>query len=326
MKYSNTQGIPLPLAVWLADDDYDFVGGYKKISVTSLIKPTRRFILAGRVPMEERKYDVSDFIASRMGHAFHNAIEYSWIANYRSALERLGYPQKVIERIRINPELDPDTGEPREANILPVYLERRGERMIEDYTISGKFDMVIEGQLFDTKSTSVWSYILGKKDDDYIKQGSIYRWIFPKLITADTIEIQHIFTDYSRAQSRTQKNYPPSRMMNNTYNLIPLDETEGLIRAKTQEINKFWGAPDNEIPYCTDEELWRSAPKYKYYADPNKTDGKSTKNFDDLSEANKFRAEKGKGIVLTIPGQVKACTYCPAFPICKQKDNYDITD
>lgn len=321
MKFSNTQGIPLPLAVWLASDDYDFVGGYKKISATSLIKPTRRFILAGRVPLEERSYDIADFIALRMGHAFHNAIEYSWISNYPQALDSLGYPQKAIEKVRINPK--PDERGVMEPGIIPVYIEQRGERKADDYTISGKFDMAIEGQLYDTKSTSVWSYILGRNDDDYIKQGSIYRWIFPEIITADTIEIQHIFTDYSKGMARSQKNYPPSRLMNNSYKLIPLDETEAFIKAKTREIDKFWKAPDDEIPYCTDEELWRSAPKYKYYSDPNKTDGRSTRNFDDLSEANKFKAEKGKGIVLTVPGQVKACSYCPAFPVCKQKDMYD---
>lgn len=35
--------------------------------------------------------------------------------------------------------------------------------------------------------------------------------------------------------------------------------------------------PDEEIPECTDEELWRSPTKYKYYSDPNKTSGRSTK-------------------------------------------------
>ena len=31
---------------------------------------------------------------------------------------------------------------------------------------------------------------------------------------------------------------------------------------------------------------------------------------------------EGKGIVKEIPGEVKACSYCPAFNACKQKDHY----
>jgi len=31
-------------------------------------------------------------------------------------------------------------------------------------------------------------------------------------------------------------------------------------------------------------------------------------------------ADGGVGIVVEKPGQVLACKYCPAFPICSQKD------
>lgn len=318
MLFSNNNNVPLPLAVWLAADDYDFIGGKNKISATSLIKPTRRFILGGRVPVAERDLDVSDFIASRMGHAFHDSIESAWKNHYKTSLKKLGYPDHVIEAVRINP--DPLNQEP---NTIPVYLEQRSEREVNDFTISGKFDMAIEGELYDTKSTSVYSYILGSKDQDYIKQGSIYRWIDRERLTGDHIHIQHIFTDYSRAAAKTQKNYPPSRLVNTTYELMSLSDTEDFIIQRTNEIKKYWKSPDEEIPYCTDEELWRSAPKYKYFSDPSKLDGRSTKNFDDLAEANKHRAEKGKGVVITELGKVKACSYCPAFKICKQKDNYD---
>ncbi len=54
-----------------------------------------------------------------------------------------------------------------------------------------------------------------------------------------------------------------------------------------------------------------------------KTDGRSTKNFSNIHDANKFKAEKGgRGIVITKPGEVKACAYCPAFNGCTQKDAY----
>lgn len=319
MRFTNKNNIPLSLAVWLAFDEYDFVPGINRISVTSLIRPTRQFILAGRIPVSEREYDVSDFIAARMGHAYHDAIERAWERGYRPALTKLGYPEAAIDAVRINP--DPATVT---EDVIPVYLEKRGERQMGKFTISGKFDMSIEGNLDDTKSTSVYGYMSGNKAGDYIKQGSIYKWIFPDIIHGAEININFIFPDWSRPQARQQPDkYPQSKIMSAKYSLMSMKDTEEYIGERVDEIEKFYRAPDNEIPYCTDEQLWRSPPKFKYYSDPNKTDGRSTRNFDTLAEANAFKAEKGKGIVLTEPGKVKACSYCPAFNNCLQKDLYD---
>jgi len=78
------------------------------------------------------------------------------------------------------------------------------------------------------------------------------------------------------------------------------------------------GKPEEEIPSCTSEELWEDPTKYKYYADPTKLT-RATKNFYDLYEAHNFLASKGKGIVLEVPGKVKACNYCEFSSICKQR-------
>jgi hypothetical protein len=82
-------------------------------------------------------------------------------------MKKLGYPDKIAENIVVNP-----TPEQMGANpdIIPVWMEQRSFREIEvdgvTYKIGGKFDLVLEGRLFDAKSTSVYSYLLGRKDDD----------------------------------------------------------------------------------------------------------------------------------------------------------------
>ena len=311
-KFTNNSNIPLPLAVWLTYHEYDFKGGKNRISATSLLKSTRQFILSSRVPLSERVNDIADFISSKMGSAFHDSIERAWENGYQEGLDALGYSKKQIDRVRINPT------EPEEGTI-PVHLERRGERKIGDWTVSGKFDMSIEGELYDTKSTSVYAMILGSKDQDYIKQGSIYRWIHQDVLNGDHIHIQHIFTDWSRAMSKQRTDYPPSKLMNYTLPLMSLDETEEFIKNKIKEIEYYFDKPEEELPFCTDKELWRSEASYKYYANPEKT-VKATKVFDTLAEANAHLAEKGKGVVLTFPGQVRACAFCPGFVKCTQKD------
>lgn len=323
MELTNTTGISLPLAVWLANDNYDFTPGDTSISATSLMKPVRQIILGSRITSENRQApDVSDFLASRLGNSIHDGIEQAWKFGYKQSLAKLGYPQHVIDRIRINPDDLELKGDP---DILPVWVEQRAEREIMGFTISGKFDLVLGGVLQDYKSTSVWAWIMGSKDEDYCLQGSLYRWLHRDKITGDHINIQFIFTDWSAAQARQQPDkYPQQRVKQHTVRLMSLEETEAWIRSKITAIQTSHALSEAEIPQCTDKELWRSNSVYKYFKDPAKTNGRSTRNFPTLAEANAFRAEKGVGTVVTVKGKVKACGYCPAFDICKQKDNYDL--
>ena len=103
MKITNNSNISLSLAVWLLHDEYDYVNEPNYISVTTLMKPLRHIILPRRIPRELVETDVSDFIARALGHSLHDSIEKSWVKGYRRSLALLGYPEAVIDRVRINP-------------------------------------------------------------------------------------------------------------------------------------------------------------------------------------------------------------------------------
>lgn len=323
MILTNQHGISVPLAVWLLHDDYDHIDEPNYISATSFLKSTRQLVLTQRVNHAERELDISAFIASRNGTAIHDSIEKAWRVSGPSALKKLGYPEAVCNNLRVNP-----TDEELAANkaLIPVWIERRSFREITvngiTYKIGGKFDMVLEGRLFDAKTTSVYAYLLGRKDEDYKWQGSIYRWLNPELITDEHIFIQFIFTDWQKARARGDTNYPQTKVIEYPVELASLAETEAFLVAKLTELQKYTNASDEEIPYCTDKELWRSDTVYKYYTDPNNK--RATKNFeDDKAGAHAYLASKGgKGVVKAIPGEVRACEFCPAFNACKQKDNY----
>lgn len=315
---TNVTGISLPLAVWLASDGYDFVPGSKSISATSLLKPVRQILLRERLTDENSLTpDVSDYIASRLGHSIHDGIERSWTKDYKAALKRLGYPQQLIDRVKVNPS------EELEDDDIPVWLEQRGSRKIRGYTISGKFDQVLEGELQDFKSTSVYSWIKGSKDEDYSKQGSLYRWIHQDKVTSDVLNIQFIFTDWQRGMARSDPNYPQQRVMEHKVQLMSLEETERWIHRQLDHLEAHAELPEDELPRCTDKDLWRGETVWKYYSNPQKTDGRATKNFTSAASANAHLSDKAKGVVIEVPGQVKACSYCPAFPICTQKDEYE---
>lgn len=316
---TNESDIPLGLAVWVLHDEYDQLNLDNYISATRLMKPLRHIILPQRVPVEERTSDVSDFIASALGRALHDSIEKAWLNSAGHGLALMGYPPSVIERVRINPTKEELEETP---DAIPVYLEQRRVRQITvdgvTYNIGGKFDMVAEGQVQDNKSTSAYTWVYGGKDDDYKLQGSIYRWLNPDIITDDTIQINFIFTDWQKSAAASNPAYPQSRLEKKTIPLMTLEETEAWIVAKIRQIARYRKAEERDIPKCTDEELWRSDPKYKYYSDPTKTSGRSTKNFTSLGEANAFMAEKGKGVVITQPGEPKRCEYCDACSVCSQ--------
>lgn len=324
MKLTNVHGISLPLAVWLLHDEYDYINEPNYISATSMLKSTRQLVLSQRVNQDERELDISAFLASRMGTAMHDSIEKAWATSGTRAMKKLGYPDKIADNIVLNPTPEQMAANP---DLIPVWMEQRSFREITvdgvTYKIGGKFDMVLEGRLFDAKSTSVYAYLLGRKDDDYQLQGSIYRWLNPELITSDHIYIQFIFTDWQKARAKGDPNYPQTKALEYPVELLSLEQTEAYIVSKLRELAAFKNAPDEQIPQCTDKELWRGETVYKYYSDPTKTSGRSTKNFDDKAEANAFLASKGgKGVVIAVAGEVRACEFCPAFNACKQKDHY----
>lgn len=337
MKITNTQGIPLALAVWLLHDEYDYIAENNYFSVTGLLKPSRHLILPQRIDTSNHEVDLSEFIARAMGHAIHDSIEKAWKnGNHRRPLLKMGYSESQIDRILINPT---DAELAAAENPIPVYLEQRMYRPLHvdgvDYIIGGKFDMITEGKVNDTKSTSAWSWALGSRDEEHIDQLSTYNWIdknaFADMEMSEKLEpkihdevgqINYVFTDWQKNFAETIKKYPSSRTKFKELALKTPDEVEARLVAKIRELRKFWNMPEGQIPECTEAELWMSDPKYKYYSNPDKTDGRATKNFDSLIEARTHAAAKGKGVIIPQPREAKRCAYCPAFDACTQKDRY----
>lgn len=323
-KLTNQHQIDLPIAVWLLQDGYnsgaDVAPEGELISVTTLLKPTRRLILERQVDMEQETVDVSDFIASRMGHGLHDSVERAWTeGNWKRAMRRLHYPQSVIDKIRINP--DPKTVS---EDDIPIYLEQRGFLEFEDIILTGQLDFAINGAYRDTKSTSTFSYTSGSKDKDFILQGSMYRLIMPDMIQSDTMRIEFIFTDWQKFMAKQNPNYPQARVAHKEFPLMSKEKTEEWVSNKLAEIRANAGLSQDKMVRCTDEELWKQKDSHKYFSNPEtaKKGGRCTKRFENRADAELHLKEKGKGIIVTEPGEVKACEYCPAFSVCEQRKEY----
>lgn len=316
-RFANVSEVPLALAVFLATDFYDHNDDPFTVSATTLLKPLRQIILPSRIPPGEGLVNLADMMNSRMGTAIHDGIEKAWMTNYPAAMKAIGLPQRVIDKVAINPS---DALLASNPDLIPIYLEQRLKRTLGKWTITGKFDFIGEGRVQDFKSTGTFTYKKQVNSDKYTQQGSIYRWLDPKKIHQDQMDIHYIFTDWKGAMAKSDPSYPPKRFHTQSFELLSLPQTEAFIRNKLALIEQHWNASEEDIPQCDDEELWRSEPQFKYYKNPQKT-VRSTKNFDTMQDAMLRLSEDGNvGIVKQVPGQVTACRYCPAFAACTQKD------
>jgi len=317
-KYSQTSGVPLSIAVFLATDHYDHNDDPNTISVTTLIKSTRQIVLSTRVPPGDKVIDLMSMMTSRLGTAIHTGIETAWTDNYQNALKTLGIPDAVIKGVRINPSPE----EAKNPDIIPIYMEQRLSQQFGKWTVTGKFDFVGQGRLEDFKSTTAYVVMNKMNEPKFIKQGSIYRMLGPDIITHPNMAIQYIIRDWSAPQARQNEAYPQKPSVERILPLDGINETRSYVVHKLNQLDLYMNAPESDIPFCTDEELQVSAPVYKYYSDAVKADsgGKSSKNFDSPVEAYKHLSEKGKGVVKEFPGEATACRFCAAFSVCSQKD------
>lgn len=319
--FTNKTNIPLPLAIWLAaPGSYDLIPNPQTISATSLQKPLRSLVLSRRI-VRETEVDLDDLLASKLGTAVHEAVENAWLRDYEKAFFNLGYPISAIEKFVVNGNQKENY--PKDS--IFIFLEKRTSKELDGFIISGKFDVVIDGQLHDIKTTKTYSYIADSNTEDYRLQGSIYRWLNPDLIKEDTLIINYLFTDWSPLKALADKEYPKSRCLEKHIPLYSIQETETYIKNRIAQIKKYESVDQEELPLCSLEELWQEPTKYALYADPNKT-SRATKLFDDLGSAQIHNNTKckGKGLIVKREGAVKRCIYCDARSICTQAEQLQL--
>ena len=319
--YTNTSNIPLTFAIWLAaDHGYDLTFNPNVLSTTEILRPMRSIILSRQLAEQKSKdkvvtRDIEEKAASSLGTAVHTAVEFAWLSHYELAMANLGIPLATIESVAINPK----NPKPKDFN---VYFEKRTAKPIEGYTLSGKFDIVMNGRVHDIKTTKAYTYQKGTQNEKYRMQGSIYRWLNPELITEDIMSVDYYFTDWNPVSARKDKdkNYPPARMLEKTLPLAGLEETEHFIRNRLLEIRHYTGQDQDHLPRCTPEELWQNPAKWEYWS--KATNKQCSKLFDDRGEAEAWTTSKGVGFIQERQYEPKFCKYCDASSICKQAQGF----
>lgn len=300
-KLTNETKISLPIAVWLAHDSYDYDDRPNVISMTSLLKPTRMIVLGMKFAGEDKTVDVENLIASSMGTALHDSVEFAWKDKKKAVetLERLGYKsgEKIYDSIQ---------------------FEKRSEMKFGKWIVSGKFDIAFAGYVQDVKSTTVWGWMNGSNEFEHKFQLSGYKLLNPDIITKEVGYIEYIFTDWSKMESLRNRQYPQSRVATKEVQLFTDTEMVELIETKLDDVERQLELKEPELTDCTEEELWATKDVWKYYKNPAST-RRATKNFDNESDAHaRFIQDGSVGFVKMVAGEAKRCKYCNFTEVCSQ--------
>lgn len=287
MQFTNKLGLPQYLVDWLRNDNYDYDTTPNTISATGVLKPIRPQILTLRHG-DKLTIDVSELIASRYGNAIHDSIE-------RVNTEGVSKEQRIKKKITIEGT---------------------------EFTVTGKYDLLEEKEgihtIRDIKTTSVWAYIHGGKDEDYRAQLSIYRWLLHQDKTINPVAyIDFFFTDWQSSKAKMEENYPRHRIHPGyKIELLSLEETEKMIVNKLRLLKEHENTPDNQLPECTQEELWAEEDSWAVY----KTGGKrALRVLNSEATAQDYYTQNNiKGHIQHRPGKAKRCKYCPALTYCNQ--------
>jgi hypothetical protein len=316
------------MSVWLASDDYDLKFDENTYSVTTLLQPVRSVVLSRKLKSNSIDVvaDLADIIPSRLGSAVHTAVEVAWMENRQKAMLKLGMPQHVIDRIRVNPDR-PDKVI-HEEEPIDVYIEQRAKmEILPGIFLSGKFDTVESGRVKDVKTTKVYSWIMGSNDHRYMMQGSQYRMLNPDIITDDFMDVEYLFTDWSKWDAAKGGDYPPFRVMTKTLKLLPIEETKAFVTRQITLLEKLKDVPQEELPECTPEELWQDPAKYAYFR--NREGSRATKLYDTLQEAQQHMSMdaanpkiKTVGKIDYRPAEPTFCKYCDAISACTQAERF----
>jgi hypothetical protein len=310
MAYTNSRNIPLSVAIWLARDLYDRDPSY--ISGSELQRSNRQVVLSRRVTQD---IDLSQVLAARLGNAINDAIDAAWKSERLMEYVRLAGFNPLFE-YDVNPVL------PVEGK-TPIYIQKRYDEPFMGRVLSGAPDMILNGRLFDYKSTSVFLY-QKKTPADYLWQLTTYRYLARDYISDNVATIQFILKDWSKGRAAKDPNYPQTPCPTMLVPVGSVDECKARLENRVTELNNLMSVEDSELPFCSDEELWLDPPKFAYYSNPNALPtARATRVFDTMADAFAFQTTKsGVGRIDTRKGEPRACEYCAASTICQQRASW----
>lgn len=279
MRFTNLHNLPESLATVLKWDTYTKRGDF---SVTELIRPAR----AAAIELfheSELSRDVADMVYSRLGTA--------WAA----------FCERKMSKVNALPE---------EALTAEIMVDRY------KYLVSGRPDLFEEnGTITDWKVTSVWSFLLGSKED-WERQLWLYEWLFRRNgFMVSGLRDVAILRDWSRGRAG-DPGYPQVPVFVNIVQAPPMDVIESYLMDRIREHVKARRA---DLPLCTEGERWHKADIWAVMKEGRKS---AVRILDSEEEAKLYMSDNhlnDQHSIVKRPGEDVRCElYCDASRWCTQ--------
>ncbi len=189
--------------------------------------------------------------------------------------------------------------------------EERLNITIGDTTISGKSDLYHNEGIEDWKVTSVFSFLLGVKQD-WIAQLNVYKWLWEKNgFPVKSLKINAILRDWQRSKAKFDPTYPQIPFLSLD---VPMWNNAKITEYVFDRIAEHANKPAKE---CTDEQKWKRPTTYAVTKPQNK---RATKVCSTKKEAEAYikakNEEKPKDMYI-IDIRQGLCAKCEDYCIVK---------
>lgn len=188
-------------------------------------------------------------------------------------------------------------------------------------TLSGAYDYYKDGLLKDYKRTSVWSYIFGSVQKKWEQQLNIYACLLRRNgQEVNTCGIEVFLKDWNKNEALRNKDYPKTPQFFVRMPLWSLKDQYVFLTNRLKLMEDTKAAFDENLPYCTTDDMWASPDKYAVMREGGK---RALRLFDTPEDAEEF-AEGGKKVFIEVrQGERTRCKkYCQCALFCNQWKEY----
>lgn len=266
--------------------------------VTELITPPRIVHLRKRhkQEIESKPKELEKLVAAFRGNAVHTALEFN-LRKFKSTNPGCGY-----------------------------YIEQKVWDKILDRKISGKLDVYQDGILYDFKTTSTFKFIKGDYEE-YEQQLNIYAYMLkPYNLQVRSNKIILIFTDWNKAGTY-KEDYPKQPfVMVEMQDVWSHEKQEQFIHDRIKTMIRNETLPDEELDYCTIDEMWAMPDSYAVYPE-GRTTGKAVRVLTSMKQAEFYIKRNvnriGNATIVHRPSVRARCeNWCEVSNWCDQYHNY----
>lgn len=278
MNYTNCFKLPPEIVAALTKDRYNPDGEQDlgDYSATKLIAPVQQTILKARHPDKMRVFDVIDNFWAFVGSIAH----------------------KVLE----------------EHGSDDAMQEQRLNITIMDKVLSGCVDHYKGGVITDYKSTKCYKIMKGDYSE-WEKQLNIYAYIYGKHgYPVTKLRIFTFILDWKKGEAYKQ-GYPKCPIMEIPLRLWSTEEQRGYIEGRLIELAAAHNLPNEELPECSDKEMWRDIKDYAILKEGGK---RAVKLYDTEKEARLHPLKEGESLVTRHTRRTRCFDFCPCSNICEQ--------